>query len=182
MRAELLGQLPGRALERGFGGGIIILPGRRLNGGERRDIDDRAAFLRLHRRQHRLDHAQRAEAGNIDAGEPGFDVVILERLVGGVLIRAVDQPIDPPESVERRLGQAAALLGVGDIGRHGDALTTGGADFVGHRLEKIGRARGQGDLGALGGRDCAELAPHTGTDAGDNHHLVAQQHVSSPCF
>ena len=174
--------MAGHVRQAGLGHGIAAFTAMRLARCQRRDIDDRARFLRAHLRDHRLRHAQTAERVDVERLRDIVDLGDLQIGPGRVEIGRIDEAIDAPERGQRLRGKVAALRRVGHIGGHGNRFAAGGLDIGDDRFDGGDAARRHGDLGAFQRRTATHRLPHAGAGTGDDDDLVFQDHgLASPC-
>ena len=90
----------------------------------------------------------------------------------------VDQHVDPAELRHRRVDERLALVGVGDVGGHGEHPAAGVADQLGGLLEAVGPAGAEHHVGAGLGQPLRERDPEAAGGAGDDRDLAVQpEHV-----
>src|SRR5262249_4807082 len=163
----------------GFGGGVTDLRGAGpAQTGRRGDVDDGAAFLLLHHRQHVLQGQEHALEVVIDLGIPDLFAHFHRSAMGGAA-DIVDQHVDAAEPVETTLHHDLDRVGAGDVALLGDDLAAGGLhalDCFGNAVEiAVDGEDFRAFLGKAHGRGAA-IAPARPDAAGpgDDRNLVLQ--------
>ena len=156
---------------RGAVGGVELEPGQARPGGDRHDVP---GPLPTHHRQHRPGDVHRPD-------QPGGELVgdlrrgqLLE--VAAVEVRGVvDQHVDAPEPLDRRLHGRLGLGRDGDIQPH-DQQVLGVPDG---RPDRLGTAAGGHDGMPGGERRLGEVDPHAPPGTGDEPDLLLRHALSS---
>lgn len=91
----------------------------------------------------------------------------------------VDQDVHPGEAGRDRVGQAAYLGGLADVGGDGERGAPARLHLAGDRGEGLLGTGGQDEVGALAGQEGGERAAEPGTGAGDDRGLALQVHGRS---
>jgi hypothetical protein len=115
---------------------------------------------------------------DVERVEPFRHVGVVDVLHRGLLERAVHDTVEPAERLDRVIDQALHLPGIRDVGRHRDRPPPELLDLAGNLLQPFGAARREHDVGAVAGALHREAAPEPGSDSGDEHHTVLEQHTS----
>ena len=79
-----------------------------------------------------------------------------------------------PKFGVRGLAQVVHLVGLADVGRHGQAAPAQRRHLLRHRLEARRRSAGHHDVGTEPGERQGDLAPEAGAPAGDHRHPVGE--------
>ena len=142
---------------------------------DRADVDDRGPGL--HHPAAGLGHPVAAVEVDVDDRAE-----LLGRLVGGRHRGAdagvVDQHVDPAELRHRRVDERLALVGVGDVGGHGEHLAAGVPDQLRGLLEAVGPPGAEHHVGPGLGQPLRERDAEPAGGAGDDGDLAVQpEHV-----
>ena len=141
----------------------------------RRAVDDRAAPLFDHRRQHRARHQERALEARVHLRVP-LVLVAPQRVVGHVDAGVVEQHIDPAERLERLERAAGAVLGVANVGPDEDGATARRLDLAGDRGAASLVATRDRHAGAFAGERHRGRPADPGRPAGDQPDLPLEAH------
>ena len=169
---EAQGDVPGEGNHGPLGGGIYGAAAAQL-AGNRGHGNDVAPLLGGH-----------DLAGLPGDGHGAFDVDLADKVIVGIgeflnglqamlqHARAVDQHVDLPEGVHRRLHQLLVVLGVGNVTPDEKGMGAGILDFLEYFV-LIGFAHVcQHQLGALFGKDLGGLHADTGVAAGNDAYFI----------
>ena len=153
---------------------IRKLPLDRAEIGERRDIDDVPA----------LDLMVQNPLGKGAAHQPNTLQIRIEdivpvrlvdhriRLGAGLDARVVDQDVDRSEGRLGGLKEAANALGISNVQRRRQSFAPSGLDLADPRLEFLGPARAQNDLGACPGQQASEMVSESARRAGNSNDFL----------
>src|SRR5436190_3431303 len=141
---------------------------------DRGEVDDPAAALLEHLRNHRLAAEERA----LDVRLPGVVEALLRHIDDGAErqdARAVDEHVDAAELVERAPRESLALRDDPHVGRLKDA-----PDLGRDRLAALLVAARDDDAGALGGQAAGRAGAHPGRATADDRDPAVELQAAAP--
>jgi len=151
-----------------------------LQAEDRTDVDDRAATLALHVRDHRPGEAEDALEEHVHHAVPDRIGRLVQRAGVQQASGVVDEHVDAPERRERRLHGVLNVALVGDTARHGQRVATHGGDRVGDLTEDLFAAASDRYLGSFTRERRGNGGADAGSATGHNGYFVCESHGSLP--
>src|SRR5262245_25154294 len=183
--ADLARERAGEADDARFRGRVVQPVGRALPHPRGGDVDDLAAPSRLHGGKHRA--AGEEHAAQVDRHHP---VPLLDRDLEPGAPRqhahqrgVVDEHVDRPETIERRLRHGLGRVLAGDVGGEADGLAPLRGERLGHgfrrRAVDVGGDHAGARLGEFLGVDLADALAAPGDDDGASGQIKALAHAGA---
>ncbi len=139
-----------------------------------RNVDDNATSLRLHHRKHRLRTEERAVQINLDDRTPRVRAQRLARRVE-VPRGTVDEEVDPALVRLHPVDDGLDALRLPDVELMSARRQPASAQRIDCWTEVIGRAAGDGDVGAQLRQQGGDPEPDSGATAGDEGDLSCEK-------